>query len=49
MARGIPVRRVRDHEPARCWWLDAIGRYEELGQDDMVRGVRKRLAESRRR
>jgi hypothetical protein len=34
---------------ARHWWQEAIGRYEELGQDDMVRSVRKRLAKLRRR
>ncbi|MFJ6672417.1 hypothetical protein ACIQMJ_15025 [Actinosynnema sp. NPDC091369] len=49
VSRGILACRVRDHEPARRWWLDAIGRYEELGQYDMVRSVRKRLAKLRRR
>ncbi|WP_157621338.1 ATP-binding protein [Saccharothrix sp. NRRL B-16348] len=44
VSRGILSRRLHDHEMARHWWREAIRRYEELGRDDMVRSVRKRLA-----
>lgn len=49
VSRGVLSRRLHDHEMARHWWLAAIARYQELGQDDRVRGVRKRLAKLRRR
>ena len=44
VSRGILSRRLHDHEMARHWWREAIRRYEELGRDDMVRSVRKRLS-----
>ncbi|WP_461121816.1 ATP-binding protein [Saccharothrix stipae] len=49
VSRGILSRRLHDHEMARHWWREAIGRYQELGRDDMVRSVRKRLSKLPRR
>ncbi|WP_433263976.1 ATP-binding protein [Actinosynnema sp. CS-041913] len=46
---GILATREREFDTARHWWGLAVERYEGLGNGDMVRNVRKRLAGIRRR
>ncbi|CCH34288.1 hypothetical protein BN6_70530 [Saccharothrix espanaensis DSM 44229] len=49
LCRGIVAAREQDAGAARTWWTRALGQYLELGDENMVRSVRKRLARQRLR